>query len=230
MAITTYAELVTAIANWLNRSDLTDRIPEFIALAEPQILRGPDGKGLRVTRMIQRATATISTDNQFSSVPSNFLEAITYTLSDGANVYKLEPAPLDSLADYRAISDVAATPRFYAMSGTAAGREFQHYPTPERSYTGTLVYYAKPSALGSGSGSTLVTTNWILDEAPDAYLYGALLQAGPYLRDPDMAAIWSDGFRAALEGLKTSEHVKGGKLRVDPALMARPRIFDITRG
>ena len=34
MAITTFSELKTAVANWLDRSDLTDRIPEFIALAE----------------------------------------------------------------------------------------------------------------------------------------------------------------------------------------------------
>ena len=39
MAIGTYAELQTAVANWLDRDDLTDRIPEFIALAEAKMNR-----------------------------------------------------------------------------------------------------------------------------------------------------------------------------------------------
>jgi len=39
MAISTFAELKTAAANWLDRSDLTDRIPEFIALAEARFNR-----------------------------------------------------------------------------------------------------------------------------------------------------------------------------------------------
>ena len=37
MAITTYATLKTAVGNFLSRSDLTSRIPEFIALAEDRI-------------------------------------------------------------------------------------------------------------------------------------------------------------------------------------------------
>ena len=34
MAINTYSTLQTAVANWLDRNDLTDRVPEFISLAE----------------------------------------------------------------------------------------------------------------------------------------------------------------------------------------------------
>jgi hypothetical protein len=39
MAIGTYSELQTAVANWLGRDDLTDRIPEFIDLAEARLSR-----------------------------------------------------------------------------------------------------------------------------------------------------------------------------------------------
>ena len=52
MAIGTYAELQTAVANWLDRDDLTDRIPEFIALAEAKMNRN-----LRISLMENVSTA-----------------------------------------------------------------------------------------------------------------------------------------------------------------------------
>ena len=54
MAIGTYAELQTAVANWLDRDDLTDRIPEFIALAEAKMNRV-----LRISLMENVSTALL---------------------------------------------------------------------------------------------------------------------------------------------------------------------------
>ena len=39
MALSTYTELKASVADWLNRTDLTSVIPDFIALAEAQIER-----------------------------------------------------------------------------------------------------------------------------------------------------------------------------------------------
>lgn len=219
MSISTFAELQTAIAGWLNRDDLTARIPDFIALNEAAINRT-----LRITRMHQRASATISTDNHYSSVPTNFLEAITYSLSKDHQTWRLEPAPVEVLADYRAANDSAGVPRFYAITGTATGREFEHYPTPDAAYEGTLTFFAKAPALSVSS-----PTNWLLTDAPDAYLYGSLLQAAPYLRDAEYAAVWSAGYTAALEGLKAMERTKVGKLRTDIALSSRSGVYDVSR-
>ena len=131
------------------------------------------------------------------------------------------------ISDYRAANDAASRPRVYAITGTSAGREFEHYPTPDQAYEGTLTFYGKPDALGSGSPA--VTTNWILDEAPDAYLYGTLLQAAPYLRDNDQAAIWADGFAAALADLRANERTKAGRLTTELPGLGR-QSYDITRG
>ena len=54
MALSTYSELKTSVADWLNRSDLTSAVPDFISLAEAQVERR-----LRTRQMIVRATATI---------------------------------------------------------------------------------------------------------------------------------------------------------------------------
>src|SRR5262245_10780943 len=73
MAISTYSELQTAVANWLNRTDLTERIPEFVALAEAQMNRR-----LRVRQMVTRAEATLA--SAFVDVPSDMLEPIQLAL------------------------------------------------------------------------------------------------------------------------------------------------------
>ena len=67
MSITTYAELQTAAANWLNRTDLTARIAEFIDLSESQFNRR-----LRTRSQLTRTQATVST--QFVGLPSDLLE------------------------------------------------------------------------------------------------------------------------------------------------------------
>ena len=43
MAITTYSELQSAVADWLNRDDLTSVIPNFIELAEADLTRNLQG-------------------------------------------------------------------------------------------------------------------------------------------------------------------------------------------
>jgi hypothetical protein len=74
MALTTYTELKASVADWLNRTDLTSVVPDFIALAEAQIERT-----LRTRQMIVRATASI--DTEYSAVPADFLETKSIKLN-----------------------------------------------------------------------------------------------------------------------------------------------------
>ncbi len=74
MALTTYTELKASVADWLNRTDLTNVIPDFISLAEAQIERT-----LRTRQMIVRATASI--DTEYSAVPADFLETKSIKLN-----------------------------------------------------------------------------------------------------------------------------------------------------
>jgi len=89
MALTTYAELKTSVGDWLNRSDLTTAIPDFISLAEAQIERN-----LRTRQMIVRATASITTE--YSAVPDNFLEVKSFKL-DTNPVTPLQFETIDSM-------------------------------------------------------------------------------------------------------------------------------------
>ncbi len=66
MAISTYAELKTGIANWLDRTDLTDKIPDFIALAESRHRRD-----FKIRRMETRVTANTIADTEYYSLVLN---------------------------------------------------------------------------------------------------------------------------------------------------------------
>ena len=68
MAISTYAELKTSIANWLDRSDLTDVIPDFIALAETRHKRD-----FKIRRMETRVTANTIANTEYYTLPDNYV-------------------------------------------------------------------------------------------------------------------------------------------------------------
>lgn len=211
MAISTYSELKTAVANWLNRGDLTARIPEFIAVSEALMSRS-----LRLRQMTQRDTAGV--DAAYAQPPADFLEEIKLTAMDGGESWDIAPMPPEALAQM-AHGAETGRPRFYAL----VGPEFRFYPVPDKAYTVELTYYQAIPALSDAAPS-----NWMLVQAPDAYLYGALLQAAPYLRDNEQMGIWSAGFAGALDGLRAAQRTKGGALRVESELASSA--FNIITG
>ena len=188
MALTTYAELKTSIGDWLNRTDLTSAIPDFISLAEAQIERN-----LRTRQMLSRSTATI--DTEYAAVPDDFLETKSFKLNTNPPT-PLQFETIDSLDSLSVIYRTATTPAYFSV----VGGQFRFLPVPDTSYTGELAYYAKLSKLSSTN-----TTNWLLTAAPDIYLYGSLMQAAPYLQDDARITTWAALYKTGLEELKTAD-------------------------
>lgn len=187
MAISTYAELRSAVADWLNRDDLAAVVPSFIALAEADINRS-----LRDYRMEKRSTAAL--DAQYSALPNDWVETIRLSLTGSTS--RVELASDGALAEMRAMrGDIVGRPTHYAH--TAGGLEL--FPTPDQTYDAELVYFAKVPAL-----SDTVTTNWLLAAAPDVYLYGALVQSAPYLKDDARAAVWAGLYQNAITNLNSA--------------------------
>lgn len=184
MSIKTLTELQTAVENWLNRADLTDRIPEFIALAEATFNRI-----LRVQDMIKREGITFSGD-EGTDVPDDWLE--TYSLRIDTNPVVL-PEYLRP-QDFHLIqsSKTDGLPRYF----TILNRELVVYPRAGDSVTGEHVYYSRIPAL-----TTQAPTNWLLSSHPDIYLFGALLQAEPYLKNDERVQIWAAMFKGTTDSL-----------------------------
>ena len=195
MALTTYAELKTSIADFLDRDDLTSVIPDFISLAEADLNRS-----LRHWRQEKRATAEI--DTQFSAIPADFLEVISFHISSG-DYRSLELISKAQMQDRRYRSgDTSGKPAYYAIT---AG-EIEVYPTPDGTYTTELYYYSRITAL-----SDTDTSNWILEYFPDAYLYGALVHSAPYLKDDARTQVWAALYQNALNAINMeSEKSKFG--------------------
>jgi len=174
MDLSTYSGLKAAIADYLNRDDMTSVIPGFITLAEAKFNRK-----MRTRQMIKRATAVI--DSQSFAYPADWLEAKEFILSTNPITHmefvtELQAKGLQS-------TDIVSPgkPRYY----TIIGSQIEVIGTPDTSYSGVLTYYAKIPALSDSN-----TSNWLLAYAPDLYLYGALLESAPYLKDDERLAIW----------------------------------------
>lgn len=202
MAITTYAELKSAVADFLNRDDLTSTIDTFIDMAEAQLNRD-----VRHWKMEQRSTAQI--DDQYLSLPTDWLETKRVTVKDTVP-YVLNLASRDQIEDYRLRgANVSGKPVYYAH---IAG-EIEMYPTPDATYDIELLYTQKIDALSDSN-----TSNWLLALAPDLYLYAVLMETAIYLRDDDRIAAYASIYQnklAALNAESKKATVSGTGLKLN---------------
>ena len=184
MALDTFSALKTTIASFLNRSDLTSIIPDFITLCEAEMNRR-----LRTRRMVGRADATVSA-TEFMSLPDDFGGAKVVKLTTVTPEFILEYLEPGMAAELQGTTYTAAgQPKFYSLVGDS----MEFLPVPDTSYGIEMTYYKRIPALSDSN-----TSNWVLDDHPDAYLYGSLLQSAPYLMDDARITSWGTLFTQAL--------------------------------
>lgn len=209
MAISNYTELKSAIADFLNRTDLTSVIPTFISLAESQMRRD-----VRHWKMEIRTDLTITGDT--ANLPSGFLEAksVTYKSAADSTEKPLEYVSQATLEERKYNSeDLVATPEYFTVVSESATAKLKLFPTPPASDDDdiSLRYIGAFATLGDAQAS-----NFILEEAPDAYLYGSLIHSAPYLKDDERIAIFAQMYSAAINKLNTTSdqsEYKHGRLR-----------------
>jgi len=189
MAITNYSGLKTSVANYLGRSDLTAQIPDFITLAEYRLQRN-----LRVRQMLKTASASTTGGDSTVGLPSDFLGLRDIYIDSNPRFVLNYLSPSAFSRDARAAE--SGRPNFY----TLRANEFELAPIPDGTYTLVMLYYAKPEVLSDSNVSNVFLAN-----APDALLYGALLEAEPYLYNDNRIAIWSNFYNSALESLNVSD-------------------------
>ena len=195
MPITSYSELQTVIADFLDRDDQTERIKTFIDLAEANM-----GRLLRHWRMERRSTAVL--DTQYSALPDDFVEPIRL-MTTGSNPRRMELVGQGQLQELRENNnDKSGQPEVYAITdGT-----IEVFPKPDGDYTLEMVYYSSIDAL-----TTSNTSNWVLQYHPDAYLYGALIHSAPFLGEDARMGTWSALFQSAIDGINAdNEKAKTG--------------------
>jgi hypothetical protein len=183
-----YASLLSNVADFLNRQDLTAVIPTFIELAEANFNRT-----LRTRAMVKRATAEI--DGQFTSLPDDWLEAINVQITTN-RVWPLQALSPELADELRGGS--SGVVKNYVI----VGESIEMIPPPDSATQAAIemTYYGRIPALSSTN-----QTNWLLQSSPDLYLHGALIQAAPYLRDDERLATWGSLYARSLADLQDAE-------------------------
>jgi hypothetical protein len=186
VALGTYSDLKASVADFLNRSDLTSVIPDFVTMAEADLNRS-----LRVREMSIRTRAPI--DSQYVKLPADFLGMRNIDLLTDP-VTPMTYKNLQNLDIHRA-GDATGKPIYYSIMQN----NIEFAPAPDGDYTIEIVYYQKVPPL------SLNTTNWLLDAHPDAYLYGTLQHSAPYLQADERVGIWAGKYQQIIEQITTSD-------------------------
>lgn len=215
MSISTFDELKEAVAEWLIRDDLTDRIPDFIMLAEKSMQRL-----LKVAEMEVSGSLVTVADTANVALPTGFSGLRRLRVYNNAIWYDVQILPLEPSLD----NGVVGAP---PVAASVVGSNLKFRPIPNGAYPLAIDYYAKFTPL-----SDAAPTNWILEDHPDAYLYGALLQSAPYLGTDDRLSLWADGFNSVITQINEEDvdkRFRNMKLRSDVAL-TYPRRFNVYTG
>ena len=179
MAITTYAELQAAAANWLVRADLTQRIPDFIQLAEARLNR------VMRTRMAEAEVAlSAGTGVRAIPLPAGFTEPLRLWIERAEG--RAELAFLE--AGLMGVSSLRGQPRAWTINGANLGLD----RPCDQTYALTL------RMLQAFALSDAVPTNALLSDFPDLYLFATLSEAAPFLRDAEMAAAYESKLGRAI--------------------------------
>ena len=209
MALTTYALLKTTIANYLNRTDLTSYLGDFITLTESRLNRE-----LRVREMVNTDTTTTTVaGTQSYSLPSGFLEA-------SAVIYQSNPyrtlrfmANGDFYRQYN-VTQTSGLPTFF----TIVGEKILLGVAPDSAETLQIDFYKTLTPLSESN-----TTNTILTNYPELYLYGALAESSPFLMQDERLNTWAGLYKEALANANLSS--QKGSITSSPMQMSATAII-----
>jgi hypothetical protein len=189
----TLATLKSTVQDYCETAETTfvADLDTFIQEAEERILKNVE---LPVFR--KNVTGNATTDFPYLATPSDFLA--TYSLALIINSVYTYPLfkHVSFIRDYTPNASTTGPTKYYALFDD---NTFLLGPTPASDYTYELHYKYRPASLTTTSGSS---TTWLSDNAPDAMLYGTLVEAATFLKTPDEAAQYEQRFMMAISALK----------------------------
>lgn len=184
-----YSELRREVVLLLNRSDLTANIPAYVERAESMLFREINAREVE-TSVTGPATHTIV-------LPANFHQISRLTITQYGYTETL----------VYSVDNDSSTTSGSAKSFTLESNQIKIFPPPSGG-TYTLYYLPDLSPL-----SDVVSTNWILANAPDAYLYTAALEGARSIADQEKIAVFSSASQLAIQSAKSFAERKGQPVR-----------------
>ena len=196
--VMTYDSLNSTVLQYLERSDAATReaIPTFITLCEFEI-----AEEIKTLGQLNVATATMTASNPVLQKPARWRKTVSMTITNASGAQPVLLRKFEYLKSYW--PDVTQTdlPLFYSDI------DYDHWylaPTPDQDYSFETLYYERIAPLSSDN-----QTNWLTRNAPNAMLYGTLLQAMPFLKN-DQRQIFQQKYSEAIAALKTEDTTRVG--------------------
>ena len=204
MALDSYSNLKTAVANYLNRTDLTSYLDDFIDLTEARHARE-----LRLRPTIIITTTNATGGNNKIPLPSDYLQFVYIQLNSGNKNFIQYMSPNEISRIYN--SQGNSGPIYY----TILGDNIMFGPTPSDNSEIEMCYYKKVQGLSSTNA-----TNEILKNYPDLYLYGCLLEAQPFIMADERLPVWAEMYQTAVRNAEdgdAKEKHSGSPLQMTPS-------------
>ena len=171
MAIDTYATLQTSVIDWLKRADLTTIVPDLIMIGEKWIFRHARTRDMETALSVTIASGV-------ATVPTNFV-AIKHARIDGSPTRSLKVRPSRWILENYPLRSSSGKPSFIGVDGA----NFIFGPFADSGYSVLGIYYAKLTTIAT-SANALFAAN------PDLYLYAALCEAEPHIKNDKRLAMW----------------------------------------
>jgi hypothetical protein len=211
----TYTQLKTAIQDYTDNAETSfvTNLPTFIRAAEDRIFKLAD---LEVFR--KNATSTLSQNDPYLSVPTDYLSSFSFSLTNSSSKEFLLQKDVNFLQQYNPNPATTGVPKYYAFFDQD---NFILAPTPDSNYAVELHYYYRPASLTAGSDSG---TTWLSDNAPNALLYGSLVEAYIYMKgEQDMLQMYEKQFSEAMNRIKDLAESRENSDAYRRGLPDRPR-------
>lgn len=196
--VMTYDNLVTDIAQYLERTDAATlaKIPTFIGLTEQKIATQLKILG----NLTVQASALVQGANIIDK-PARWHKTVSFNITVAGRRRPVLLRAYEYLREYWPDPAEESIPKFYA------DYDYTHWmiaPTPDAAYNFEILYYERIQPLDSGN-----QTNWFTIYAPQALLYGSLVEASMFLKNYDKAGAYGQQFEAIMQTM-----VVENKLRI----------------
>lgn len=196
--VLTYDSLTTTVLQYLERSDdaVIEQIPTFITLCEFEI-----AQQIKTLGQLQVVESTMTLNNPVIAKPARWRKTVSMNVLSGTEKSPVYLRKYEYLKNYAPDSTTTGLPLYYA------DYDYEHWlvaPTPNQAYTFEVLYYERISPLSSSN-----QTNWLTQNAPNAMLFGTLLQAMPFLKN-DSRQIFQQKYQEAMQVLRVEDQVRLG--------------------
>lgn len=196
-AVMTYDTLYENIQSYLERTDTAtlDKIPTFIMLAEQVI-----AADLKFLGNLTVNTSAVVQGEPVINKPARWHKTVSMNITVGGKKQPVLLRKYEYLRNYWPDASKQDVPLYYC------DYDYTHWlvaPTPDADYTFEVLYYERVQPLSSAN-----QTNWFTEYAPQAILYGSLLQAMPFLKNDERLPMWQAQYDQVINVLKAEDKLR----------------------